>query len=295
MGSSRFRSRWTPLGLFRTFKYTTYALLALNAFLFSQEELLAAAHLFEDGLSLGNFMAAFPATIDTTAWVILLLLFELETAVLPRERIRGAPKWTLHGVRTLCYAFIVYAFTGYVAVLASGYRYLPMDLAYPCSLIGTDWSLMLDLSEFVSLDSTNCGALTGAQLYRLEGHPILTDHAGLAMAIRLGWTDAINAATWLLVVVVLEADVWLEQSGRMTPNLLRLSKISKFVLYGTLFCAAVHWAVEGDFVDFWDALLWLVAFVFIEMNFFKWQSEEAARAEPGQPGSELEQPRVAAG
>jgi hypothetical protein len=26
-------------------------------------------------------------------------------------------------------------------------------------------------------------------------------------------------------------------------------------------------------VDFWDAFLWLVAFVFIEMNIFQWQRE----------------------
>ena len=29
----------------------------------------------------------------------------------------------------------------------------------------------------------------------------------------------------------------------------------------------------GDFLDFWDAFMWLVAFVFVEMNLFQWQVE----------------------
>ncbi len=34
---------------------------------------------------------------------------------------------------------------------------------------------------------------------------------------------------------------------------------------------------EGGFVEPWDALFWLIAFVFIEMYFFEWH-EEAATA-----------------
>ena len=30
---------------------------------------------------------------------------------------------------------------------------------------------------------------------------------------------------------------------------------------------------KGDFLDFWDAALWLFAFVFIELNVFEWQQE----------------------
>jgi hypothetical protein len=37
--------------------------------------------------------------------------------------------------------------------------------------------------------------------------------------------------------------------------------------------AAVYWGFEGDFVDFWDAFLWLVAFFFIELNVVEWRQE----------------------
>ena len=48
----------------------------------------------------------------------------------------------------------------------------------------------------------------------------------------------------------------------------------KVVLYSTLLFAAVYWWIDGDFLDFWDAFLWLVAFIFIELNVFEWRAEE---------------------
>jgi hypothetical protein len=41
------------------------------------------------------------------------------------------------------------------------------------------------------------------------------------------------------------------------------------LLYTILFAAATYWGFLGDFLDFWDAFMWLVAFFFIEMNLFK--------------------------
>ena len=53
----------------------------------------------------------------------------------------------------------------------------------------------------------------------------------------------------------------------------RLANSLKVVLYTTLVVAAIYWGLKGDFLDFWDAALWLFAFVFIELNVFEWQQE----------------------
>lgn len=53
----------------------------------------------------------------------------------------------------------------------------------------------------------------------------------------------------------------------------RLANSIKVVLYTTLVMAAIYWGFKGDFLDFWDAALWLFAFVFIELNVFEWQQE----------------------
>ena len=54
---------------------------------------------------------------------------------------------------------------------------------------------------------------------------------------------------------------------------LYLSTAAKILLYSVLALAVVAWMVTGDFVDWWDAFLWLVAFVFIELNVFEWRQE----------------------
>lgn len=65
---------------YRIFKYAIYCFLAYNVWLFLLDDLSSSAQLFSDGVSWRNIMEAFSATIDTIAWVVLLLLFELETA-----------------------------------------------------------------------------------------------------------------------------------------------------------------------------------------------------------------------
>ena len=79
---------------------------------------------------------------------------------------------------------------------------------------------------------------------------------------------------WLLVVLVLEVDVRLQEHNRYEGVALFVSNVFKTLLYSLLLLAAIYWGIKGDFVDFWDAFLWLVAFVFIELNVFEWHQEE---------------------
>ena len=104
--------------LFQLFKYIVYALLTFNVYVFWSEEVLAAAVQFPDGVSAINLIDAYAATIDTAAWVVLLLMFELETYVLEDDQFSRPVAWSLHGIRALCYAFIVYAFYGYIVNLS---------------------------------------------------------------------------------------------------------------------------------------------------------------------------------
>jgi hypothetical protein len=87
--------------VFTAVKYLVYLLLSYNVFLFLDEELLALEHTFVDGFEPGELIQAFSATIDTAAWVVLLILFELETSLLDDRLIKGWVKWALHGVRDI--------------------------------------------------------------------------------------------------------------------------------------------------------------------------------------------------
>lgn len=259
--------------LFSAVKYLTYALLLMNIFWFLREELGSLEHTFTGGLKLGDFIQVFAATIDTAAWVILLLLFELETYVLDDERIRGGVKLALHGIRGVCYIAVLYAFSGYCAELLTLHKVTPMAPGWDaCSSLADDWSLLLRLDEYEPLSAQNCVSLADGA-FQIEGFSIVGAPNVLQQSRYLAWVDAINSLAWIFVVIVLEVEVRLQLRGTLTDAVVRITSYIKFVLYGTLLAAAVYWGFRGSFLDFWDAALWLFAFIFIELNVFDWQRE----------------------
>lgn len=266
--------------LFQLFKYTVYTLLTINIYLFWGEESKAAALQFTNGIAIGDVIEAYAATIDTSAWVVLLLMFELETYVLEDHHYTPAVTRTLQAVRALCLAIIVYAFVGYVNNLEFILSAAPyVGSVDPCSLIGWSWGTTLD--EFVEITTTNCGALSdGSTLVQFTGMSAVVNTGGYEIIRNLAWLDVINSAAWILVVVTLEIDVQLQERNRYEGMALYASNAFKGLLYTILLLAAVYWGIDGDFVDFWDAFLWLVAFFFIEMNVIEWRQEEHEKMAP---------------
>lgn len=262
--------------LFLVFKYVVYVLLTMNIYWFYLEESAAAVLQFSNGVEAYRLIEAYSATIDTAAWVVLLLMFELETYVLDERHFTRPVALSLHGLRIVSYAVIVYAFFGYIANLNFHYDMLVLeDVTDACALLPETWSWAVTLDEYVEITAANCGSLaSGGALLQFDDMRAVVDQAVLTEIRRLAWIDVINAAVWLLVVLVLEIDVRLQEHDRLEGWALRASTSAKVFLYSVLLLAAVYWGLKGDFVDFWDAFLWLVAFVFIELNIFEWRQEE---------------------
>ena len=247
----------------------------MNIYWFFAEEILAAKLLYPDGVGIRNLIGAYPATIDTAAWVVLLLMFELETYVLEDHHFTKSVNWALHSLRAVCYAFIVYAFFGYIGNLMSVQDVSQMvGVTDLCTLVNEQWSYSYDIEEYTAITVENCGTFSSAGSFlRFTDARAVVDAPGLTAIIGLAWIDVINAAVWLLVVLVLEVDVRLQEHNRYEGWALRISTAMKVALYVTLLYAAIYWGVKGDFVDFWDAFLWLLAFIFIELNVFEWRQE----------------------
>ncbi|MDX1403769.1 MAG: hypothetical protein R3192_04490 [Woeseiaceae bacterium] len=268
--------------IFQAFKYAVYLLLTLNIFFFFAEEWAASPHRFADGPALGDIIEGYAATIDTAAWVVLLYMFELETYVLQDRHMSRRVIWSLHGLRTLCYVFIVYAAYGYLVKLIYLYGAAPLPgVSDLCTLVDGRWAYAVDFDEYEVLTTANCGLYSQASSFlQYPGVQAVVDEAGLLDIIRLAWTDVINATVWLLVVLILEIDVRLQERQILEGLVLRVSNLAKYLLYSILFLAAAYWGFKGDFVDFWDAFLWLVAFIFIELNVLEWRQESAAERIP---------------
>lgn len=262
-----------PENIFRFFKYAIYALLAYNAFLFFGEDLAASAETYGDTITWRNVIEAYSASIDTTAWVMLLLLFELETAVLPDHLLNGPLKWVLKVLSAVAYFFIVYSFYGYCVKYSIVADVTVFNITDVCSLIGTEFTWVESLDEYLPLDQASCTAMNGQALMQINGTEIIGTQEALAEAKHLSTIDIINAGDWLIIVLLLEIEVWMQARNRLTAKMMAASKYTKGFFYMVLFFCAAYWGVEGSFLDFWDAFLWLVAFLFIELNIFRWHAE----------------------
>jgi len=268
------QNRWlTPQNVFTVFKYTIYILLAYNILLWFQEDLAASAETFGDTVTWRNVVQAYSATFDTAAWVILLVLFELETAVIPDEKLKGRLKVIFVTLGLICYFFIVYSFYGYCAKFGMISQVVPFDVADVCSLVGTDWNYIASLDDYPHISAKACAAMQGQSLLQVVGTDIISTVEAHKGAFGLAVIDIVNAGTWLIIVVLLEVEVLLQLKDALTDRMMMLGKYIKGFFYLILFVCAAYWGFEGTFLDFWDAFLWLVAFIFIELNIFQWHEE----------------------
>ena len=266
--------------LYQLFKYAIYTLLTINVFVFFGEEWLAARLEYPQGIPGSEVFKAYAATIDTAAWVVLLLMFELETYVLEDRHWTPTVKISLHALRATCYLFIIFAFYGYVEDAAYVFQTTALaGISDLCELVGQNWSYATTFGEYAEITTSNCASFSSlGSFVRFDGVAAVVDEPGLAGIHFLAIVDVVNAAVWLLVVLVLEVDVRLQEKDRFEGLALYISTVAKFVLYSILALAVVAWMVTGDFVDWWDALLWLVAFVFIELNVVEWRQESHEEA-----------------
>ena len=265
-GSSR-------LILYKLFKYVTYATLVATGIYYTYYEIIGVPYIFRDGVSLSEMIKAYPVTIDVWVWLIWLGVFELETSFIPEEKLKGALKWGLHGVRVCCYVLGISALYGFFSNLQLVHGFALFSIDDVCSLSSSGFSLMVDMPEFVPLDAENCQMLVNSDLYRLADYEIIADQETLLYANQMAWSVIINGVAWWVVVAILEADYWLEERGMLVGVMAIASNVIKALTYSTLIATAVYWGIESGWVDFVDSMLWLAAFVFIDMNILGMEPE----------------------
>ncbi|WP_262691397.1 hypothetical protein [Kordiimonas aestuarii] len=258
-----------PETLFQGFKYSIYTLIFINFVYFLHEEYLALAARFPEGIGLGHAFDAFSQSTDSFGWLILLLIFELQTYVVSDEKLKGALKWSLNLAAGICYVLIIQALIGYVNHMEVILDFQPYAGA-ACDAVGVVSSVALDLYEFPDLSAENCGMFAQGATFYNEHLNALTTAELLPYLENLAITDVVNAATWVLIVIVLWIDIFLQLRRELTEKLYKWNGVVKALLYITLIVCCSYWAWLGDFMGFWDAFLWIVAFFFIEMNLFKW-------------------------
>ncbi|MEH6586821.1 MAG: hypothetical protein V7720_09680 [Halioglobus sp.] len=267
------KRRYSTLTLF---KFFVYGSLCWSSSQFIYEDLVAASLLLDTESSASEILNFFSVSIDTICWLVLLVIFELETSILEDERLRGGLKWFLSAVSAFCYLVIVYAFTGYLGKLFMLGAATSFDAGGLCQMLNQSLVVMIDMDEYESLTASNCVTLENAgALGKVVDYPIIYAQSIYTKVIGLATAATINSAAWILVVAILQFDIVMQMRGGLSRSLLITSALLKAVLYLVLALVALYWGLVGDFVDFWDAFLWLAGFFIIELNIFKWQQETA--------------------
>jgi hypothetical protein len=83
------------------------------------------------------------------------------------------------------------------------------------------------------------------------------------------WLDLANSITWILVILVLQYDVYFP--GHYDHSEWTIRNIIKIALYVALFVFAITWGIQGEVLDFYDSFLWILSFFVIEMNVFNFE------------------------
>jgi hypothetical protein len=267
---------------FQIIRYSIYTLLMLNLFYYLWEDLIAFRYV-PRGASLAEVVENFAVTIDYVAWMVLIVLFELETDFIPSEKFKGWFKWTFNGVLAACYVVLLYAFYGYVAALVDFYHFTAFPPEKVCGLVDGDFAYVTMDARFVELTLENCSALFQDAAFKSADDNLVAAPANLAASIWLGWVDVANAGVWLLVVLFIEWELMLELKGALSKPRIIVFKTIKGILYLILLGCAIYWTVESAFIDYWDAYLWLIAFVLIDLNVIDWDDKpkEAIQVQGG--------------
>jgi hypothetical protein len=157
-------------------------------------------------------------------------------------------------------------------------QFTPYQISDLCTL-AKDWKFMETLNVYNEFTAETCRTLSTAntEFFSHNEYKVITDGNTLKDVVGLAWVDVINATAWVSVVIMLEIDVR-TQLGSISSKLWEKYNIFvKVTVYSILLIAAIYWGITGNFLEFWDAFLWIVAFVLIEMNMFEWQAEVAER------------------
>ena len=260
---------------FQIFKYAVFGLLMLNAGQFFLHDYATTRHLFSGGLQWSQIIEGYAATIDTVAWLILLMMFEFETSLLSNERLHNLwVKWSVNMLKVIAYSFIVYSLYGYIIKYFAMQSFELSVIKNLCDHIGQQLVFMISPDDFVAINIQNCAELTrGEALFSLPGSNVIADSSHLTLVQNLAIVDVTNASNWILIVLILQAEVWMQLRHQLDHTMVKVMRFIKAFLYSLLLGCALYWGIDGTFLDFWDALLWILAFAFIELNIFKWRAE----------------------
>jgi len=270
----------TKKSAFRIFKVAIFAILTVNLFYYLYEDVTFYLYLAA-GAPVFDTLEAFAVTIDYVAWMVLIVLFEMETSAEVKDRLTDTRKSVFTGLTAVCYVVLVYAWYGYVAALTDTYEYQPIESETACYFANTNFAYINLEARPIELTHENCGAFAGKSLFKSLSDNVIATETNLLAFKKLSWVDVYNASAWLIVVLLFQIEVLLDRANNLTKRRLIIAMMWKAGAYLVLLCCAIYWTMYSAFIDSWDAWLWLLAFILIDLNLFGLDESHNQKASDG--------------
>ena len=272
IADTRLASRWQRLDKGQLVKWSIYSLLLLNWGYYAVEEIYIASHVLRNGGTFLQWTEEFATTIDEFAWFGLLFMFELETYSLDKALEKPWVKWSVHGMRLVCYVFLAHTVYARVSTMVDVFAVVPStEITGLCQVADQEISFGSNF-RYEIVTAENCGSLSSDTVYYMLEPTVITDSNGFALEKKHVWVDFQDAVIWLLVVWAIELAVWL-QNRDITGGVLMVVGHGARVGYALLFINAAFWAWTGHWVWAWDQFLWIAGFWAIERNLSEWREE----------------------
>ena len=256
-------------------KWFVYGWLFINFLQYVQDDILAYNSSLAADASLADIILTFRTTIDTAAWLVLIVIFELETHALPDAAFTRWLDRVFTSIKGLCYACIAYAAYGYLADTLDLYDLITLgridDL---CSVAGQGLFLQLDAADYSEISLASCSALNaGSEFFQIRGQTSIVSANELDSIRTMGWLDFGNAVVWIVVVILIDVEVHLQNADKFGSKRLSYARLFKMLGYGFLIGACLMWFFYGYALYTWDAFLWIFGFWAIELNLAEWEQE----------------------
>lgn len=170
--------------------------------------------------------------------------------------------------------FLLFKWSVYTLLAINVFLYF-MESKITESIDTLSWVIIIGLYEWetTSLDKMYANKLEmyAITFFRILAYSILV-YCAYDYYLDEKWLDLANSLTWFTVCATLEYDVYFP--GNYDSSEWKIRNYIKISLYSLLFTYMVLWLIEGRALDFYDAFLWLLAFIVIELNIFGFEQKK---------------------